>query len=86
MTTTFEAKCEILAELWLDYKGNPQFEDFIYYNDLGLPLAYAITTEIVSSSAKAQVFIEETFVLLLEAMEKTDEGFDSLDDLLGLTE
>jgi hypothetical protein len=86
MTTTFEAKCEILAELWLDYKGNPQFEDFIYYNDLGLPLAYAITTEIVSSSAKAQVFIEETFVLLLEAMGKTDEGFDSLDDLLGLTE
>jgi hypothetical protein len=86
MTTTFEAKCEILAELWLDYKGNPKFEDFIYYNDLGLPLAYAITTEIVSSSAKAQVFIEETFVLLLEAMGKTDEGFDSLDDLLGLTE
>jgi hypothetical protein len=86
MTTTFEAKCEILAELWLDYKGNPQFEDFIYYNDLGLPLAYAITTEIVSSTSKAQVFIEETFVLLLEAMDKTDEGFDSLDDLLGLTE
>ena len=85
-TTDFETKCDILGELWLDYKGNPQFDDFISYNDLGLPLAFAIFTEIVLPTPKAQVFVEETFDLLLEALGKTDEGFDSLDDLLGLTE
>ena len=86
MSTTFDVKCEILGDLWIEYKGDPQFEDFISYNDLGLPLAFAIFTGVVISTPKAQVFVEETFELLLEALSKTDEGFDSIDDLLGLTE
>jgi hypothetical protein len=86
MSTTFDVKCEILGDLWIEYKGDPQFEDFISYNDLGLPLAFAIFTGVVISTPKAQVFVEETFELLLEALSKTDEGFDSLEDILGLTE
>lgn len=84
MTTTFEARCDILGELWVGYKGDPEFEDFISYNDLGLPLAYAISTEIVKSTPKAEMFINETFDLLLSGLGKEDEGFDSLDDLIGL--
>lgn len=84
MATSFEAKCDILAQLWLDHKGDSEFDDFISYNDLGLPLAYAITTEIVSSTPKAELFINETFDLLMAGLGKEDEGFENLDDLLGL--
>lgn len=84
--TAFETKCDILGQLWLDYKGNPDFEDFISYNDLGLPLAYAIATEIVTSSPKAEMFINETFDLFLAGLGKEDEGFENLEDLLGIEE
>ena len=85
-TTPFSNRCDILAELWVGYKGDSEFQDFIQYNDLGLPLAYAISTEIVAATAKAEMFINETFELLLSGLEIPDEGFDTLDDVLGLEE
>lgn len=85
-TTPFSNRCEILGELWVEYKGDSEFEDFITYNDLGLPLAYAIATDIVAPTAKAEMFINETWELLLSGLEMTDEGFESLDDILGLEE
>lgn len=86
MTTKFSSRCEILGDLWVAYKGDPEFEDFISYNDLGLPLAYAIATEIVTPTPKAEMFVNETFELLLSGLELSDEGFDSLDDILGVEE
>lgn len=81
-TTPFSNKCDILAELWVEYKKDEQFEDFIEYNDLGLPLAYAISAGIISSSPLAEGFINETFDLFLVALERQDEGFETLTDLL----
>ena len=40
--TAYEAQCDILADLWVEYKSEPEFKDFVEYNDLGLPLAYSI--------------------------------------------
>jgi hypothetical protein len=84
--TPFAKRCEILADLWVAYKGDEEMADFISYNDLGLPLAYAINTEIVATSAKAEMFIDETFELLLSGLGMVDEGFDSLEDILGVDE
>lgn len=84
MKTPITKQTEILAELWIEYKNDTGFEDFISYNDLGLPLAYAISADIVSASERANLFIEETFGLLLEALSLEDEGFESLDDLISL--
>lgn len=81
-STTFEAKCNILGDLWVGYKKDEEFSDFIEYNDLGLPLAYAISAEIIEPSPKAELFINETFELLLAGLAKEDEGFESLEDLL----
>lgn len=83
MNTPQNTKAEILADLWLNYRDDEEFTDFIAYNDLGLPLAYMITTNIVQTTAIADNFINETFDLLLAALETEDVGFDSLDDLLG---
>jgi hypothetical protein len=76
-----ENKASILSELWLNYKADENFDDFVSYNDLGLPLAYAIATGIVKSTDMANRFINETFTLLLATLEVNDEGFQDLDDI-----
>lgn len=81
-TTPFGDKCEILADLWMLYRDDEDFVDFVEYNDLGLPLAYAIKEEIVLSTKMAEQVIDETFTLLLGALQLEDTGFDSIDDLL----
>ena len=85
MATPYETKCQILAELWLNYRADEDFTDFIEYNDLGLPLAYAINAEIVASTPAAAGMIEETFALLLAGLDiEEDAGYDSIDELLDL--
>jgi hypothetical protein len=83
MTTTTESKAQILAELWQDYRNDEEFLDFIEYNDLGLPLAYAVSNGIADSNPLIEQFIDESFRLLLLGLEiKEDTGFEVLDDVL----
>lgn len=83
MSTSYEDKAAILADLWLNYRQDVDFADFIEYNDLGLPLAYAISESIVESTEIAARFVEETFDLLLEGLDiEEDTGFETLDDML----
>ena len=84
-STSYTDKCSILAELWLNYRSDEEFQDFIEYNDLGLPLAYAIDNNIVKSSEMAQRFVEETFDLFLASLEVEDTGFENLEELLATT-
>lgn len=82
ITTPFSSQAEILADLWLNYKQDEDFTDFVEYNDLGLPLAYCISNDIVKSTDLAEKFIGETFDLLLVALGVDDTGFETLDDIL----
>lgn len=79
--TTFRDKCNILAELWLDYREDEEFTDFVEYNDLGLPLAYMIANGIVESNQVAERFVDETFNVLLAGLNIQDTGFETLSDL-----
>jgi hypothetical protein len=85
-TTLYSSKCDILADLWLNYRSDDEFQDFVEYNDLGLPIAYAISNNIVKSTDMAQRFVEETFDLLLAGIKVEDTGFESLDQMLELSE
>lgn len=85
-STSYTDKCSILAELWLNYRSDEDFQDFIEYNDLGLPLAYAIDNDIVKSSEMARRFVEETFDLFMASLETEDTGFENLDELLNIAE
>jgi hypothetical protein len=83
METTKEAKISILADLWMDYRGEEQFKDFIEYNDLGLPLAYLISNGLVKANETAEGFVLEAFDVLLAGLNiKEDTGFETLDELL----
>lgn len=83
--TPLSSRAEILADLWMNYRDDEEFQDFVEYNDLGLPLSYAFCNGIVTEPNEAlESLIDETFNLLLAALENLeDTGFESLDDLLG---
>jgi hypothetical protein len=81
--TTFENKCSILSQVWLEFRDDENFSQFMNYGDLGLPLAYAIDNSIVKNTPEAQTFIEEVFDLLLGILGMgEDTGFETLDDIL----
>lgn len=81
--TTFENKCSILSQVWLEFRDDENFSQFMSYGDLGLPLAYAIDSGIVKNTDEAQNFIEEVFELLLGILGiDEDTGFETLDDIL----
>lgn len=82
--TAFKTKCQILSDLWLNHKDDEAFQDFIRYNDLGLPLAYSLSEEIVQETEAAREFVEATFNLLLTGLDIEDHGFLNFDQLLAL--
>ena len=83
--TPVNIRAEILSDLWLNFRNDEEFQDFIQYNDLGLPLAYAVSSGIVPATEQAQNFINETFLLLLASLDvEYDTSFESLDEILGL--
>ena len=87
MATTFENKCAILADLWLNYKDNEELEDFVEYNDLGLPLAYCIHTNLADVTDDGISYVEETFNLLLSALDlDLDNDYESLNEIMELQE
>ena len=84
--TDFSNKCEILAELWMDYRDDEEFQDFVEYNDLGLPLAYAVQGSLIKTlNPSGEALIEETWSLFLAGLGiEEDTGFETLGDVLGI--
>ena len=81
--TPFDIRCEIISDLWIEYRDQEDFRDFISYNDLGLPLGFLLSEGLVTAGDKAVAMLNETFILFLKALGiEEDTGFDSLDDLL----
>jgi hypothetical protein len=83
--TSAENKLKILSELWMDYREDEAFEDFVEYNDVGLPLAYFIYSEIVPPTPRADMYLSETFDMLLASLNLEDTvagGFTSLEEML----
>lgn len=80
--TSFEDACSILAELWVNHKEEKTFQDFVSYNDLGLPLAFLVDSELVTPTEIAKKYIEETWIILLKSLNiNEDPGFTCLEDL-----
>jgi hypothetical protein len=87
MTTPYNIKYAILSDLWTQYKTDKDMADFFEYNDLGLPLSFAIEQKIVESTPTAQVYIEETFELFCESLGlDSDEEYESMEEMFELKE
>jgi hypothetical protein len=87
MKTSFEDKCLILGQLWVEFKDEEEWEDFCDKNDMGLPLAFMLDMGLVENpSPLAFSFIEQTFSLLLAHARVEDLGWKSLEDILDSSE
>ena len=84
--TDFHSICKILGELYISYKEDEDFKDFIEFNDLGLPLAYFVGESLCEVSDDGARYITETWNLFLAGLNMSDEGFDNLEELFAISE
>ena len=80
-TTTFDNKALILGQVWMQHKSDNEMADFFAYNDIGVPLAFAFAEGIVNHTPSLEQYVNESFDLLLEAIDIEDTGFDDLQHL-----
>lgn len=81
-TTEFNKRVAILSDFWLNYKDQDGFEDFVEYNDIGLPLSFMIAEDIVKSTPVAEAYITECWELLCAALNIDSKlSYDSIDDM-----
>jgi hypothetical protein len=81
--TDFTKVCEILGALYINYRDDKEFEDFLDFNDLGLPLAYFVNEGLCQVSDDGARYITETWTLFLASMDLSDTGWDSLEEMFG---
>lgn len=82
MTESLENKCDILGELWMKYRKEVDFQGFVNYNDIGLPLAFMVSEGIVEDPKEiAQSFIFEAYDMLVQALKIEDKEYKSLDEM-----
>jgi hypothetical protein len=79
--TDFDSRALILGQLWVNFKTDDEWSDFMEYNDLGLPLAFAFAEGIINHTPTLEQYINETWDLFIEALDIEDEGFARLEDI-----
>ena len=83
MATTFSNKVAILSELWFDHKDNELLQEFVGYNDLGLPLAYNVHHGLSTITDEGMVYVNQTYDLLCNGLGLDPEyDYQSLDELM----
>jgi hypothetical protein len=83
MNTPIETQAEILAELWMDYRDEEYFAEFIGYADLGLPLSYLLANNIVTRNTETDKFVSDTWEVFIGLCgHQEDTGFELLHDVL----
>jgi hypothetical protein len=82
--TDFSSVCDILGELYANYKEDNEFKDFIEFNDLGLPLAYLTRETLAVPSDDGARYIMETWEIFLKGLNLEDTGFTDLDSVLDI--
>lgn len=85
MTTNLDNRIAILTDLFDNYRDRyTELTEFVQWHDLGLPFAWAAKNGHAILTDAGEALVNKTFDNLLEVVSKTDEGFGSLDDLLGI--
>lgn len=80
-TTDFEAKCEILADVWMEYRDDEAFVELMDFADLGFPFAYALANGMIENNEIVSNLVDGTFTLLLQLLNVEDKGYTSITEL-----
>jgi len=75
----FADKTGVIGQLWIEFRGDEDFEVFMDYNDLGCPMAYMVAEGLIKDLTPiGEEMIEETFKMFLELINVTEEEIDSV--------
>ena len=75
-------KAEILVQFTQDEFNSGEYDEFFDYNDLGIPMAIAVTQDMVILTDSGEELLDETWkelCLLFDA--NPDDEYESIDDL-----
>jgi hypothetical protein len=84
MTTTFQNKAKILADLWMEHRQDDAFTELFDYADLAFPFAYGLLNDLIPRTSTIEKLIDDTFDMLLKQLKVVDVGFLNLSQLLSL--
>lgn len=75
----FKEKSGVVASLWIEFRNDEDFAEFMSYNDLGCPLAYMYKEKLITALSPAgEAMIIETFNSLMELLNVTEEDVDAV--------
>jgi len=76
-------KADIIVRFATDNIGIDEYEDFFAYNDLGLPIAFALHHELCTITEKGVEVINETYLDLCSYVDIDDDyEYKSVDDFM----
>lgn len=79
-------KCDIVEEFIRDHLLHNDFDsndinEFIKYNDLGIPLSQAVSYELATLTKNGEFLVEETWVSFCQLFDVDPNGdYEDLDD------
>lgn len=80
---TIDQKAKIISQVAHSYRKEPVFEEFFYFNDIGVPLSQCYVYGLCEVTEEGEDKIEETWVYLcLACDEDPNDYFESVDDLI----
>ena len=72
--------------MWLNYRDSVEFKDFIDFNDVGLPLAFLIDSNLCEPTDEGMNYVKETWTLFLDSLQIQDVGFENFDAVMALAD
>jgi len=80
--TPFDTQCEILTELWLNYRDYEEVMPLFEFYDIGFPMAFAHHENFVTLKPVGESVVTQCWAGVLEAFgHEEDTGFETLADL-----
>jgi tetratricopeptide (TPR) repeat protein len=75
----FDEKNAVIASLWIEFRKDEDFADFMTYNDLGCPLAYMYQEKLITELSDQGIgMITETFNNFMKLMDVTEADVDAV--------
>jgi hypothetical protein len=75
-------KAGAVGQLWIEFRNDEDFEEFMEYNDLGCPMAYMVAEGLIEElSPVGEEMITETFDMFINLLDVTYEELDTLEDV-----
>ena len=80
--TPFDTQCEILTELWLNYRDEEPVMPLFEYFDIGFPMAFAYNQGLIKLEPIAKEMVSNCWLGVIESFgHGQDTGFETLSDL-----